>query len=701
MSYGRPLIKLREFQIFNTINAPYSHPGMTGTTVGAALDFLFAVLRPNAQTSVADVASLPLVGNTVNDYRIVLDDGDGRAAGYRWEQREGDASPSWYKVHDMDWSNDAILAALTDQTQELYVARYGRQDLDASGNPIVGVYAGQTIYGGSSSGNLTLNANAGDGSGSPALQTGYIQLDSNTRPTSDAVFSIGTSTERLLDVFLSRNLSDGTVTVTVAQAKTAYDHSQITDGSNPHATSYDGLTAKLGVVTFNGDVSGSVDLSASGAKTSTITVTDDSHNHTVSTITDFDDSVWAKLKTSLVDTSEANWTFNDLLEEAALDITVDTSAITDITSPAANKVLVSNALGDAWVTSNGTIELTGDVTGTATYSSTTDKWAIATTVASSNISGLGGVELQNKTFTSATGSPTTVTATAHGLATGEKIRIFGSTLTGEKTVTVVDANTFTIPDVTAAIDSGYYIPQGGQLLYNTTTGDFQVAKEYEEIRLGELSGLTEDVLSIYVAKDGRTTGQTVHGGISASENLDLDSTSHATKGTIRAKSNLTPFTDASYSGGWSGTDLGSSGVRWNNLYMAGEAVGFRAENVGSLPVASGTQVGRVVFYDGTLWVCDGAQYIKAGSSDVVTSTKVANYTLTDADDIILANGTLTLTLPAAATITKKFTIKNIGTGTVTIDGDGSETIDGALTHEIFDQYHSVNLVSDGTGWFIL
>lgn len=84
------------------------------------------------------------------------------------------------------------------------------------------------------------------------------------------------------------------------------------------------------------------------------------------------------------------------------------------------------------------------------------------------------------------------------------------------------------------------------------------------------------------------------------------------------------------------------------------------------------------------------------------TTKTGAYTATTADSVILCNGTFTVTLPTASGNTGKvFYIKNIGTGIVTIDGDGSETIDGATTHVITTQHDSRTLVSDGSNWRII
>jgi hypothetical protein len=139
----------------------YANDALPTTTLEGALNYLVAVLYPQTQDSVADVASLPSVGNTINDYRVVLDDGDGKAASYRWEQREGDVAAKWYKVYDMDWGEDSILEQFLTKTQDLYVFRNGYDDLDYTGAAITGTFAGQRIFGGKSANtNLTLSANS-------------------------------------------------------------------------------------------------------------------------------------------------------------------------------------------------------------------------------------------------------------------------------------------------------------------------------------------------------------------------------------------------------------------------------------------------------------------------------------------------------------------------------------------------------------
>jgi hypothetical protein len=79
-----------------------------------------------------------------------------------------------------------------------------------------------------------------------------------------------------------------------------------------------------------------------------------------------------------------------------------------------------------------------------------------------------------------------------------------------------------------------------------------------------------------------------------------------------------------------------------------------------------------------------------------------SYTAADGDFVVASNtGTVTITLPAAS-VNASIIVKKTGSGgTVTVDGNASETIDGALTYVMSTQYQSVTLISDGSGWLIV
>ena len=100
----------------------------------------------------------------------------------------------------------------------------------------------------------------------------------------------------------------------------------------------------------------------------------------------------------------------------------------------------------------------------------------------------------------------------------------------------------------------------------------------------------------------------------------------------------------------------------------------------------------------------GGAGVGGGISEI--TTKTGDYTADTDDDMILCNAAaLTITLPAVSgNKGQTYYIKNIhATGVVTIDADGSETIDGALKKYITTQYESLTLVcTEGTpDWVIV
>jgi hypothetical protein len=101
-----------------------------------------------------------------------------------------------------------------------------------------------------------------------------------------------------------------------------------------------------------------------------------------------------------------------------------------------------------------------------------------------------------------------------------------------------------------------------------------------------------------------------------------------------------------------------------------------------------------------------------GALGLAIETVTGNTTLNATHSTLLVNasGNVTITLPAAASVYNStddvgriYTIKKIDTDAnrVVIDGNGSETIDGAATAVITTQYESVTIQSDGSNWHIL
>lgn len=83
----------------------------------------------------------------------------------------------------------------------------------------------------------------------------------------------------------------------------------------------------------------------------------------------------------------------------------------------------------------------------------------------------------------------------------------------------------------------------------------------------------------------------------------------------------------------------------------------------------------------------------------------ANTTLNAAHDVVTVSasgGSRTITLPTAVGVQGKvYTIKKTDSSanTITIDGNGTETIDGNLTFILYKQYEAINIISDGSNWY--
>lgn len=89
------------------------------------------------------------------------------------------------------------------------------------------------------------------------------------------------------------------------------------------------------------------------------------------------------------------------------------------------------------------------------------------------------------------------------------------------------------------------------------------------------------------------------------------------------------------------------------------------------------------------------------------TSKTAAYTLTSTDDGLTCDasgGAFTVTLPPSSGIAgKEYTIfkSDASANAVTVDGNASETINGAATFILANQYASVTVKSDGTNWGIV
>lgn len=123
----------------------------------------------------------------------------------------------------------------------------------------------------------------------------------------------------------------------------------------------------------------------------------------------------------------------------------------------------------------------------------------------------------------------------------------------------------------------------------------------------------------------------------------------------------------------------------------------------------GNIVGRIVKYHGTgkVWVDTWDQGKSGDASRTMAATGAQSLTVHDLGKTIFLPNTaaFTLTLPAVADCEVgtgfRFVKTTSDAAAVTLDGNASETIDGATTYAAMDaQYDCATIVSDGTAWII-
>jgi hypothetical protein len=117
-------------------------------------------------------------------------------------------------------------------------------------------------------------------------------------------------------------------------------------------------------------------------------------------------------------------------------------------------------------------------------------------------------------------------------------------------------------------------------------------------------------------------------------------------------------------------------------------------------------------YDSVTLQSNGAQWLVLNSvkEDALIAAKSADYTILDGDgygtvEVTTSTSTITITLPAVANNTgRTISIKKVdgSTGKVSLNGAGSEEVDGSTTdNELLNQYDVITVISNGTQWLIL
>ncbi|MGY1724517.1 hypothetical protein [Blastococcus sp. SYSU DS0533] len=141
---------------------------------------------------------------------------------------------------------------------------------------------------------------------------------------------------------------------------------------------------------------------------------------------------------------------------------------------------------------------------------------------------------------------------------------------------------------------------------------------------------------------------------------------------------------------------------------------YRLGNAGIYVTASATPEGNTAAAEGSICVSRAAPYAAfrkvtgTGNTgwrrlglDTVTRESGTSTTVTEADDVLLVYGTITVTLPSATAVPgRMFTVKNTSTGTITVATAGGN-IDGAATLAMATRWESKTFIAHTGNWYVI
>lgn len=611
----------------------FSHPALPPDAINIqdALSYILEVLYPRIAEQVATPADLPTGVDAPNvgdqppslfEQRLVADDGDGKAAIYMFYKMDGQPAAQWNKVGDLDYGANTVIQGLLDQTQYLFVRKFGSEDYDPSTElPLTGIDAGQHIYGGiAPNQNLTLHPTNGD---DPANNTGFVQVNGEFRPYDDLTFSSGTPTERWLNIYAGTAIiGTGTMTIT-SDGVTGL----ITDTSGQISFGDENLLT-------TGNVNAAI-VSAS----SSLTVNDGVDSLTIGTSSIESD-------TGALSFGANNLSTTGTVE--ALSLTTGTLTIQD------GSIIDTDGLIGFGATDLST---TGDITAETAIlgrieldtNIVIDGTTISTLAGPLNLNGFTVVDIQSAMNT--LGITATGIVDVTGSLVVDNVTIDGSSITEASNLLTVDSllpavddgrtlgnatfhwgDLFFKGDIRNATDNEDFsntdlfrlsrvafrdvaktqpAQDGDALFYNAASGKWLASTPDTEIDHGLLAGLADDDHTQYVKNDGRAGGQSLIASGDGFGNLLIRQSLTSVSGFQFSSGALVPI---SYD---SKPDLGIPLNEWANLYMEGQAFGLRAENTTNpAGLFDAADIGRMAYNttDEFLYVNTGTAFKRVGNN---------------------------------------------------------------------------------------
>ena len=218
--------------------------------------------------------------------------------------------------------------------------------------------------------------------------------------------------------------------------------------------------------------------------------------------------------------------------------------------------------------------------------------------------------------------------------------------------------------------------------WNPTLQKFTLIPEVAE-QTRESLGLATDDTVIFANLSGNNTGD-----------QDLSG--------LLPNSHLTDFTHSDIAHtNRSALDLVSGSNTGDQTLPTRDSLGLDTDDTVTFANLSGTNTGDEDL-TGLVTLDQTTAQTLVGSPLMSYVEKTATYTITASDYTIdCTANTFTVTLPTAVGITGRiYNIKNSGTGEITVEGDGTETVDGNLNLTL-SQYDGVSLQSTGSNWIII
>lgn len=154
-------------------------------------------------------------------------------------------------------------------------------------------------------------------------------------------------------------------------------------------------------------------------------------------------------------------------------------------------------------------------------------------------------------------------------------------------------------------------------------------------------------------------------------------------------------------------DIGSSTIGLAGVYFGSSGGAFTTRVKGAAVASSWTwTLPPTAGISGQFNTTDGTG-VSIWRYPEKTTAKTAIYTTTGDETTVLCDataGAFTVTLPAAASFSgKHYYIKKTDSSAnvVTVDGNLSETIEGATTYPLIARYSAIKIISDGSNWHIV